>query len=72
MDAFFHAPDAATQQVEQLKMAAIARTYVPMFPVMYRLQNDFVQPWLAGFAPQTFQTYWKYMDIDMAQKRAAR
>jgi ABC-type transport system substrate-binding protein len=72
MDAFFHAPDDATQVAEQRKMAAIARTYVPMFPVMYRLQNDFVQPWLEGFAPQTFETYWKYMDIDEAKRRAAR
>jgi hypothetical protein len=72
MDAFFHAPDDAMQVAEQRKMAAIARTYVPMFPVMYRLQNDFVQPWLEGFAPQTFETYWKYMDIDEAKRRAAR
>jgi ABC-type transport system substrate-binding protein len=72
MDAFFHAPDAATQMDAQRTMAAIARTYVPMFPVMYRLQNDFVQPWLEGFAPQTFETYWKYMDIDEAKRRAPR
>jgi ABC-type transport system substrate-binding protein len=72
MDAFFHAPDDATQVAEQRKMAEIARTYVPMFPVMYRLQNDFVQPWLEGFAPQTFETYWKYMDIDEAKRRATR
>jgi len=39
---------------------------------MYRLQNDFVQPWLEGFAPQTFETYWKYMDIDEAKRRATR
>jgi oligopeptide transport system substrate-binding protein len=72
MDAFFHTDDPAKQTAAALAMASIARTYVPMFPVMYRLQNEFAQPWLAGFAPQLFATYWQYLDIDMARKARAR
>ncbi len=72
MDAFFHTDDPAQQTAAALKMASIARTYVPMFPVMYRLQNEFAQPWLSGFAPQLFATYWQYLDIDMARKQRAR
>lgn len=71
MDAFLHSDDPKQQTAEALKMAAIARTYVPMFPVMYRLQNEFVQPWLQGFAPQLFATYWQYLDIDLARKNRA-
>jgi hypothetical protein len=46
------------------KMTEIARTYVPMFPTVDRI--DFTQPWLMGFAPSQFGTYWKYLDIDLA------
>ena len=32
-----------------------------------------MQPWLKGFAPGVFTTYWKYLDIDLElQKRAAQ
>ncbi|MEO6928124.1 MAG: ABC transporter substrate-binding protein [Casimicrobiaceae bacterium] len=68
MDAWFHTADAQQQVNEGLKMAQIARTYVPLFPVMYRLQNEFAQPWLEGFAPQLFATYWQYLDIDLARR----
>ncbi len=68
MDAFFHASDASGQQRAALTMASIARSYVPMFPVMFRLQNEFVHPWVQGFAPQLFATYWRYLDIDTAKR----
>ncbi|MEO8848555.1 MAG: hypothetical protein ABI440_08010, partial [Casimicrobiaceae bacterium] len=68
MDAWFHTANAQQQVNEGLKMAQIARTYVPLIPVMYRLQNEFAQPWLEGFAPQLFATYWQYLDIDLARR----
>ena len=52
-------------------MSEIARTYVPMIPAIFRLENDYVQPWVLGFSPQVFQTYWKYLDIDLARRRQA-
>jgi len=68
LDAYQHAAEPSTQVAEALKLAAIARTYAPMVPVMYRLQNEFVQPWLLGFAPQLYETYWRYLDIDLARR----
>ena len=41
------------------------------FPTIFRLENDFVQPWIEGYRPQMFQTYWKYIDIDLARQRRA-
>jgi hypothetical protein len=41
-------------------------------PAIFRLQNDFVQPWLLGFSPQVFSTYWKYLDIDLARRESGR
>ncbi len=50
-------------------MNAIARTYMPMLPAYFRLESAYVQPWLSGFRPQRFSTYWKYLDIDPAKRR---
>ena len=39
---------------------------------IFRLENDFVQPWLKGFTPPVFNTYWKYLDIDLELQQRAR
>jgi hypothetical protein len=33
-------------------MSDIARIYVPLIPIIFRLENDFVQPWLKGLRPR--------------------
>ncbi len=53
-------------------MNELARTYMPLLPAIFRLENDFVQPWVQGFSPPVFSTYWKYLDIDLEQRRAGR
>jgi hypothetical protein len=40
-------------------------------PAAYRLENVFIQPWLRGFAPPIFTSYWKYLDIDLDARRRA-
>jgi len=50
-------------------MAEIARTYMPLLPLYFRLQNDYVQPWLLGYNPFVFSSYWKYLDIDLARRK---
>jgi ABC-type transport system substrate-binding protein len=50
-------------------MSEIARTYMPLLPVYFRLENNYVQPWLMGFSPFVFSSYWKYLDIDLARRR---
>jgi hypothetical protein len=52
-------------------MSEIAKSFVPIIPAIFRLENDFVQPWVQGYRPQMFQTYWKYIDIDLARQRQA-
>ena len=52
-----------------IKMSAIALAYAPMAPAIVRLENVFAQPWLEGFYPSPFRTYWKYLDIDVAQRK---
>jgi ABC-type transport system substrate-binding protein len=68
MDAYLHTGDAARQAAAGVKMAQIAEAYAPMQPLVFRLENDFVQPWIAGFAPPLFDTYWKYLDVDHSKQ----
>jgi len=69
MDEYLKSPAEAVQIATARRMSDIARTYVPMIPAIFRLENNFVQPWVQGFSPQVFQTYWKYLDIDLARRR---
>ncbi len=52
-------------------MNELARTYMPLLPAIFRLENDYVQPWVHGFKPPVFSTYWKYLDIDLEGRRKA-
>ncbi len=38
-------------------IAEIARTWVPIIPAIFRLENDFVQPRVRGFSAPVFKTY---------------
>jgi ABC-type transport system substrate-binding protein len=69
---FLRSASDAEQIAAARKMTELARTYTPELPAIFRLQNDFIQPWLLGFSPQVFSTYWKYLDIDLARRESAR
>jgi ABC-type transport system substrate-binding protein len=71
-EAFLASDNAAEQIATARKMSDIARIYVPLIPIIFRLENDFVQPWLKGFAPQVFTTYWKYLAIDVDLEKRTR
>ena len=71
MEQFLRGATDAEQIAAARKMSELARIYVPLLPTVFRLENDFVQPWLLGFRPQVFSTYWKYLDIDLAQRDQA-
>jgi ABC-type transport system substrate-binding protein len=67
---FLRSATDAEQIAAARKMSELARTYMPELPAIFRLENNFVQPWLLGFRPPVFATYWKYLDIDLARRRA--
>jgi ABC-type transport system substrate-binding protein len=68
---FLKSPDPAAQVAAARRMSDIARAYVPMLPAIFRLESNYVQPWLLGFSPPVFQPYWKYLDIDLSRRRQA-
>lgn len=67
--AFLRAADETGRIEAARTMNAVARAYMPMLPAYFRLESAYVQPWLAGFRPQRFSTYWKYLDVDTAKRR---
>ena len=71
MDEYLKSPAEAAQIAAARRMSDIARTYVPIIPAVFRLENSYAQPWVQGFSPQVFQTYWKYLDIDLGRRRQA-
>ncbi len=68
---FLRSATDAEQIATARKMSELAGTYMPVLPAIFRLENNFVQPWLLGFRPPIFATYWKYLDIDLARRQRA-
>jgi len=72
MDRFMRTNDPAQQRAAARAMSDIARAYAPMVPVVFRLENHFAQPWLMGYRPNRFDTFWQFLDIDLAKLPASR
>jgi ABC-type transport system substrate-binding protein len=71
MEDYLRSGGDAEQIAAARRMSEIANTFVPIIPAIFRLENDFTQPWIQGYRPQRFQTYWKYVDIDLVRQRQA-
>ena len=68
---FLRSATDAGQIAAARRMTEIARTWMPELPVIFRLESNIVQPWVQGYAPPIFSSYWKYLDIDLARRKAA-
>jgi oligopeptide transport system substrate-binding protein len=71
VDRFLQTPTPSEQIATARRMNEMARAYMPLLPTIFRRENDFVQPWLLGFRPQVFSTYWQFMDIDLERRKRA-
>jgi ABC-type transport system substrate-binding protein len=69
LDRFYASPNEAGRVAASRAASEIAATYVPLIPTIFRLENDFVQPWVLGYYKPLYQSYWKYLDIDLARKQ---
>jgi oligopeptide transport system substrate-binding protein len=68
---FLRSSTSAEQIAAARKMNEIALTWMPEMPAMFRLESNILQPWVRGYAPPIFTSYYKYLDIDLAQRKAA-
>jgi oligopeptide transport system substrate-binding protein len=72
VDRFMASPNEVGRITASRAASDIAATYAPFIPAIFRLENDFVQPWVLGYHKHPYSTYWKYVDIDLAlQKRSS-
>ena len=69
LEQFLRSADDEVQITSARMMSELARTYMPQLPVVFRYENNFVQPWVLGFSPPVFSSYWKYLDIDLDRRR---
>jgi ABC-type transport system substrate-binding protein len=65
-------PDVQKQVALQRRMSEIAMAYMPFIPHVVEVDNTFVQPWVSGFHPNDFTSYWKYLDVDPVQQQRAQ
>jgi ABC-type transport system substrate-binding protein len=71
MEAFLRSPAEAGQRAAARTMSELAATWMPMLPMVSRLESHFLQPWVEGFRPPAFDNYWKYLDLDLARRNGA-
>ena len=53
------------------RMSDISQAYVPMQLSTFGIGNTLVYPWVEGYWPSQFGFSWKYLDIDLAKRKAA-
>jgi len=63
LDAFFTVDSDAGRQKAASTMTEILQTYVAVMPLLFDVENAFVQPWLLGYYPSRVAAHWQYMDI---------
>jgi len=66
---FLRSSEPAAQIAAARKMTDLAQAYMPMLPSVFRIETNYVQPWLLGFSPPIFKQYYKFLDIDLALQR---
>jgi len=71
-EAFLRTPPGPTRNAIARRMSDVVAAYAPIVYRSYPVGNAFLQPWVKGYYPANFGFNWKYLDIDLAKKRAAR
>lgn len=68
---FLRAPADGERMAAARTMNAIIAAQAPMLPLMVDIENAFVQPWMQGYHRSPFGSYYQYLDIDVAKRKAA-
>jgi len=63
LEEFFRAETDAERQRAGGKMTEILQTYAPVMPLLFDVENSFVQPWLQGYYPSRVAAHYQYYDI---------
>jgi ABC-type transport system substrate-binding protein len=66
---FLRAPNEGEELAAAQAMNEIARTFMPQLPAYFRLESTYTHPWLLGYRPMMFSSYWKYLDVDSGRRK---
>jgi ABC-type transport system substrate-binding protein len=53
------------------RMSDISQAYMPLQLSTFGIGNTLLYPWIGGYWPSQFGFSWKYLDIDLAKRKAA-
>ena len=68
MERFLRSPDETEQIVAAAACPSCAAMYVPALPAIFRLENDFAQPWVLGLRSATLR---RLLEVSRHRPRAA-
>jgi ABC-type transport system substrate-binding protein len=69
---FLRTPAGPARTALARKMSEVAQAYMPMLLHTYGVGNVVMYPWVLGYWPSQFGFSWKYLDIDLAKRAAAK
>ncbi len=66
-------PDSAERNALYRQMSNLVLVYAPWRMSVHRLQNHLLHPWVAGYKKHPFvSSSWRYLDVDVARREAAK
>jgi len=68
---FLRTPPGSERTALARKMSDISQVWMPMILHTYGVGNTLHYPWVLGYWPSQFGGAWKYVDIDLAKRKAA-
>jgi ABC-type transport system substrate-binding protein len=67
---FLRTPDGPKRIALVRRMSEITQAYMPLMLHTFGVGNVLLYPWVEGYWPSAFGFSWKYLDIDLARRRA--
>jgi ABC-type transport system substrate-binding protein len=70
-ETFLRTPGGPERMALGRKMSEIAQAYMPQTLHTYGVGNVLTYPWVHGYWPSQFGQSWKYLDLDVSQRKGA-
>jgi oligopeptide transport system substrate-binding protein len=68
---FLRTPSGPARVALARKMSDVSQVYMPMALHTFAIGNTLLYPWVQGYWPSQFGFGYKYLDLDVAKRRAA-
>ena len=68
---FLRTPSGPARVTLARRMSEISQAYLPIMMHTFGVGNTLLYPWVQGYWPSQFGFSWKYLDLDVAKRKAA-